>query len=608
MDKHRDAESADDLSGVEKTERTEYVEDVGCGGGAKRTEKTERTEQAERTLSNTYRDTRGLVREPLTFTQAIVAGIAEGGGLLVPNTIPHLTLEEIVALGNLPYAQQAAFIYQRFGVDVPAQRVEALMEAAYGENFDDERVAPVVTVAPKTHVLELWHGPTAAFKDMALQCLPLFFSEALEGSKRDGVDKGDGSKLSTFSKRAFASTAAVKKVDNLEPSPLSTPGQPEPSPSTDYLILVATSGDTGKAALEGFADRPHTNILVFYPHGGVSDIQLLQMATQRGDNVGVFGVKGNFDDCQTAVKGAFDDAVFNEWLASRHNMRLSSANSINWGRLLPQIVYYVSAYAQLVANGSLKCGETFDVCVPTGNFGNILAAWYARQMGTPIEQLYCASNENRVLTDFINTGTYDIAERAFTLTPSPSMDILVSSNLERQLFELSGRKSSSIRSWMEQLRTERRFTVDRQTFAALRAVFAADWVSNDESLETIREVYQEHGYLLDPHTAVAWKVASRLRAPDDRPVLVVATAHWAKFAADVYRALASIPAGAALPREISALRGTELNELLVEKTGSGPLPARLAELESLPLRFSELVEGSVAGIEGACSRYLERLM
>ncbi|MDR1422829.1 MAG: threonine synthase, partial [Coriobacteriales bacterium] len=349
--------------------------------------------------------------------------------------------------------------------------------------------------------------------------------------------------------------------------------------------------------------RAHTNIVVFYPQGGVSDVQFLQMATQRGNNVGVFGVKGNFDDCQTAVKAAFNDPVFNEWLASKHALRLSSANSINWGRLLPQIVYYVSAYAQLVATKALGVGNPLDVCVPTGNFGNILAAWYAREIGVPIERLYCASNENRVLTDFINTGVYDISERSFTLTPSPSMDILVSSNLERQLFELTGRRPETIRSWMEELRTRRRFTVDRDTFAALRAVFLADWVSNDDSLATIREVFAKHDYLLDPHTAVAWEVAERLRTPKGNPVLIVATAHWAKFGRDVYRALENIEAGGDLPDEVAHLSGTELNDLLVSKTGKGPLPVRLAELDSLPLRFTEAVESSAAGIEGAIGRY-----
>ncbi|MDO8963085.1 MAG: threonine synthase, partial [Coriobacteriia bacterium] len=322
-----------------------------------------------------YRDTRGLDTMPRTFTDAVIKGIAPGGGLYVPERLPSLTLEEIVRLSALPYARRAAFIYGRFGVDVHPEQAEALMEEAYGANFDHPAVAPVIEVDADMHVLELWHGPTSAFKDMALQCMPLFFSEAI--SMR---------------------LAAGEQLD-------------------DYLILVATSGDTGKAALEGFADREHTRIVVFYPADGVSDIQRKQMVTQRGDNVAVFGVRGNFDDCQNAVKEAFADSAFNADLHETDGLQLSSANSINWGRLLPQIVYYVSAYADMVASGGVVAGHEIDVCVPTGNFGNILAGYYAKKMGVPIGRLICASNENNVLTDFIATGAYDISRRPFVTTP-----------------------------------------------------------------------------------------------------------------------------------------------------------------------------------------------
>jgi threonine synthase len=522
---------------------------------------------------NTYSDTRGLAPESLTFTQAIVRGIAEGGGLFVPRVLPRLALDELVALGETTYAAGAAALYRRFGVDLPDQAIDALMAASYGENFDAPEIAPVVEVAPDTFVLELWHGPTSAFKDMALQCLPQFFSAAMEqqharaacgtqGGGDGGGDETDG-----------------------------------------FLILVATSGDTGKAALEGFKDRPHTRIAVFYPHDGVSDIQFRQMATQQGGNVAVFGVEGNFDDCQNAVKAAFGDEAFGEALARRHRLRLSSANSINWGRLLPQVVYYASAYARLVGRGALKAGSLLDVCVPTGNFGNILAAWYAQAIGVPIGRLLCASNENRVLTDFINTGTYDISARGFRLTPSPSMDILVSSNLERQLFELTGRDSARVRSWMDDLGREGRFTVDRETFAALRAAFSADWVGNDESLATIREVFEGHGYLLDPHSAVAWKVAERLRGAD--PVLVVSTAHWAKFGADVYRALNGLPAGEGLPDEAAALSGTALNALLAGTYGAGAVPPALAGLDKAPLRFTRVCASDTGSIEAAVASWLD---
>ncbi|MCC6109806.1 MAG: threonine synthase, partial [Denitrobacterium sp.] len=351
---------------------------------------------------NLYRDTRGRAGDPVPFTQAVVDGLAAGGGLYVPEHIPHFTLDDITALAALPYAQRAARVYKAFGVDLPDETVDDLMAAAYGANFDTEEICPITSLDDTTHVLELWHGPTSAFKDMALQCLPLFFSASAAKLRAQGA------------------------IDHT------------------FLILVATSGDTGKAALEGFANKPGVQIGVLYPEGGVSDIQHKQMATQTGDNVMVWAVRGNFDDCQTGVKHTFSDKQFAEELLNTHHVALSSANSINWGRLLPQVVYYISSYAVLVAQGKVAAGDPIDVCVPTGNFGNILAAWYAKQMGTPIERLLCASNENRVLADFINTGSYDIRNRPFVLTPSPSMDILVSSNLERQLFELTGRDPKAI--------------------------------------------------------------------------------------------------------------------------------------------------------------------
>jgi threonine synthase len=359
---------------------------------------------------------------------------------------------------------------------------------------------------------------------------------------------------------------------------------------------VATSGDTGKAALEGFADRESTRIVVFYPAEGVSDIQRKQMVTQHGDNVAVFGVRGNFDDCQSAVKEAFNDEAFNAELHEQHGLRLSSANSINWGRLLPQIVYYVSAYADMVRSGGVRAGEPMDVCVPTGNFGNILGAYYARELGTPIGRLLCASNENKVLTDFINTGVYDISSREFVTTPSPSMDILISSNLERLLFELAD--AERVRGWMGELASSRRFQVDKDTFGKMRELFSADFVTNPESLATVRRVWEEHGYLLDPHTAVAWEVAERLRADD--PVLVVSTAHWAKFGADVYRALKGLPYGEPLPEDVASLTGVELLARVQEMAPEGAcVPRALAELDAAPVRFPGVVDAGREGVEGA---------
>jgi threonine synthase len=510
--------------------------------------------------STVYRDTRGLDPMPRTFTDTVIKGIAPGGGLYVPERLPSLDIGEIVSLADLPYAKRAARLYTLFGVDVHPEQVEELMERAYGDNFDHPDIAPLVEVEPGMHVLELWHGPTSAFKDMALQCMPLFFSEAI-------------------SMRLVAG-------ENLD----------------DYLVLVATSGDTGKAALEGFADREHTRIVVFYPADGVSDIQRRQMVTQRGENVAVFGARGNFDEIQNAVKAAFADAAFNDELHERRGLRLSSANSINWGRLLPQIVYYVSGYAEMVAAGAVAPGGLIDVCVPTGNFGNILAGYYARRMGVPIGRLLCASNENNVLTDFIATGTYDIAERPFVTTPSPSMDILISSNLERLLFELSG-DPETVRDWMAELARDRRFQVDRDSFAAMREVFLGDWVGNDESLEVIERVWAQDGYLLDPHTAVAWEVAERMRADD--PLMIVSTAHWAKFGADVYRALHCLRHADPLPEDVEGLSGVELlARVAAETPGSSPIPRPLAGLDALPERFPGIVDASREGVEAAVTEWL----
>jgi len=508
----------------------------------------------------TFHDTRGGDTVARVFTEVVVNGIAPGGGLYVPDVLPQFSLEEILVFSSWPYWRRAAAIFTRFGVDIPSDRVDALMQQAYGTQWDDERIAPIEEIVPGTWVLELWHGPTSAFKDMALQCMPLFFSESIERRRMRGLE------------------------------------------DHDYLILVATSGDTGKAALEGFADRDHTNIIVFYPADGVSDIQRAQMVTQRGENVGVFGVRGNFDDCQSAVKTAFTDPGFAEELSAKHNLRLSSANSINWGRLLPQIAYYVSAYADLVSAGGVAPGKPVDVCVPTGNFGNILGAYYAKKIGVPIGRMIVASNENRVLSDFIATGLYDISERHFVTTPSPSMDILISSNLERLLYEMT-RDSDIVAKWMRSLAETGRFQVDPDTFRQIRELFSADYVGNDESLATVREVHAETGCLLDPHTAVAWEVAERQRERD--PVVVVSTAHWAKFGADVYKALAELPYDEVLPDGIRELSGVELLAAVQELAGEGQsVPKALAELDELTERFTNVVSAGRESVEGAVRTWL----
>ncbi|MBU2602543.1 MAG: threonine synthase [Actinobacteria bacterium] len=510
----------------------------------------------------TYHDTRALDPTPRTFTDVVIKGIAEGGGLYVPEWLPELELATILGLAALPYHARAFEVFRRLGIDVPEARQAELLAEAYGANFDNPAVAPVVAggdAAPGMHVLELWHGPTSAFKDMALQCMPLFFSEAVAMRRAAGADV------------------------------------------PDFLVLVATSGDTGKAALEGFADRENTRIAVLYPAGGVSEIQRRQMVTQHGANVAVFGVEGNFDDCQNAVKAAFADPDFNALLRRDHHTELSSANSINWGRLLPQIVYYVSAYADVVASGALEPGAPLDVCVPTGNFGNILAALYAKRMGVPLGRLLCASNENDVLADFIATGTYDIRERPFVTTPSPSMDILISSNLERALFELCG-DPERIRGWMTELTLNKSFTVDPDTRAAIQDLFLGDSVDNDESLAVIRRVLADTGRLLDPHTAVAWAVAERHKGV--APVLVVSTAHWAKFAADVYKALRAVPYGAPLPPDAAGLTEFQLLEEVLRMAPDETIPAGLAELVDAPVRFNTVIARGREAVEGAVLEWL----
>ena len=515
-------------------------------------------------MTNKYVDTRGSVENAVPFTQAVIDGLAPGGGLFVPETVPALTVDEICALATLPYAQRAAQIYRAFDVDLTEDQLAQITGEAYSDNFDTPEICPIVSLGDGVHVLELWHGPTSAFKDMALQCLPRFFS---------------------------VSAAELRKRGELD---------------DEHMILVATSGDTGKAALEGFRDVPGVCIGVMYPDGGVSDIQFKQMATQAGGNVQVWGVEGNFDDCQTGAKNVFNDDAFAAQLHEQFGIALSSANSINWGRLMPQIAYYISAYAQLVAADAIAPGQEIDVCVPTGNFGNILAAYYAKRMGTPIRKLLCASNENRVLTDFIETGRYYTVGREFVKTPSPSMDILVSSNLERQLFELTDRNPQAIRTWMEQLRADGAFEVDEQTRARMTELYRGGSVDNETCLATIREVFERYDYLIDPHTAVAMKVTELLRDPDV-PVLVASTAHWAKFGNNVYRALHGLSLSDELPADVAALTGCQLNRLIAQETGKDNVPAGLAELDERPIRFTQTIAGDKNAIEDAVCTFLDTL-
>lgn len=464
-----------------------------------------------------YQDTRGQLSESVSFSQAILQGLAPGGGLFVPETLPVFSFREFKQLAYMSYAQQALYVYKRMETDLESEVLQACLKQSYGKQFHNASIAPTVTLHDKLHLLELFHGPSAAFKDMALQCLPPIFE-----------------------------ASAAKQHD-----------------TTPYLILVATSGDTGSAALAGFSRCANSSVCVLYPQSGVSQIQELQMRTQEGA-AEVYAVKGNFDDCQRIVKQVFDSSELQERLKQHKDVKLSSANSINWGRLLPQIVYYISAYLKLYKQRKLHLGDPLDVVVPTGNFGNILAAYYAKCMGLPLGQLYCASNENCVLSDFIQTGVYDIREREFKLTLSPSMDILISSNLERQLYELSGKNTQEICGYMEDLKHKGHFSLKESSFKELRKHFSADSVSDDECLDTIKRCVQDFGYLCDPHTAVALTLAQR-HADPERHTLIASTAHWSKFSSSIARALWGYRANEPLSSELAEKDEFELARAIEER-------------------------------------------
>ena len=440
-----------------------------------------------------YFSTRGA-KERVSSAAAILKGLASDGGLFVPDSFPQMTLSEIEALVPLSYEERAVRILRLFLTDYTEEELRGCVERAYGRTFDDVRRAPVRAVGD-LEVLELWHGPTSAFKDMALQLLPQLMS-----------------------------TARVKEGER-----------------DTILILVATSGDTGKAALEGFADAEGIRIMVFYPDGGVSPVQRLQMVTQAGENVAVVAVRGNFDDAQRGVKEIFGDAAMVQELAALHT-KLSSANSINWGRLVPQIVYYFSAYADLLAEKKIATGDAVNFTVPTGNFGNILAGYYAKCMGLPVGKLVCASNANNVLTDFLQTGIYD-RKRDFYQTVSPSMDILISSNLERLLYHLT-EDTAEVAAWMKQLAEVGKYDASR-LLPAFRENFWAAFADDAATEQEIRAVYERTHYTLDTHTAVAYRAAEAYRREtgDTRPMIVLSTASPYKFGASVLHALGEDTAG-----------------------------------------------------------------
>jgi threonine synthase len=480
-----------------------------------------------------YLSTRG--GESVSAAEAIVRGISPSGGLYVPESYPTIELENEVRGGYLATAHRVMRAYLN-GFD-PAN-LERMIAAAYA-GFDHRDVAPLVKLDENEHVLELWHGPTLAFKDVALQMLPHLMRESL--------------RLTGETKRVY--------------------------------ILVATSGDTGKAALEGFKDIDGTRVLVFYPDGGVSETQRLQMVTQEGGNVDVCAVRGNFDDAQTGVKQIFASKETADALGAR-GWRLSSANSINFGRLLPQIVYYFTSYETLVERGEIKPGEAVNFCVPTGNFGDILAGEYARRMGLPAHKLICASNRNNVLTDFFRTGVYE-SNRPFYASMSCSIDILISSNLERLLFEAAGRDDTLVARWMEALKRTGSFAIPKTALDDLKRTFSAGWCSEEDTLATIRRVFDKTGYLMDPHTAVAQCVYERYaeQSGDRTKTVLLSTANPYKFAGDVLGAFETASDNDfANAERLHAITGAPVPKGVTELFGKPELHRDVCELSEMNRR------------------------
>ena len=480
-----------------------------------------------------YISTRNSKMEGVRSAYAIKTGLAPDGGLYMPENIPSLSKEEILSLVDMNYTERASLILSKFLSDYTLDELNEDVRLAYSKEKFGLHPAPVTKLSEKEYMLELWHGPTSAFKDMALQLMPRLFVRAL------------------------------RKCDEKRTA----------------MILVATSGDTGKAALEGYRDVEGTLVKVFYPIDGVSRVQKLQMQSQEGDNLSVSGIVGNFDDAQSGVKRIFADENMKNSLNEK-GVFLSSANSINWGRLVPQIVYYVSAYCDLLKDGALIFGESLDVCVPTGNFGNIFAGFIAKKMGLPLGKLICASNSNNVLTDFLRTGVYD-KNRAFYTTISPSMDILISSNLERLLYLTLGSEKTA--GYMRSLAECGKYELSADDLAKIAESFVGYYTDENETRRTVKEVYENKNHLIDTHTAVAVNALERYMSENKATgkMLVVSTASPYKFASDVYRSLTDkAPSG-----DLEAL--TELNKL----TGV-EIPCPLASILKKAAIHTEVIDKS----------------
>ena len=468
----------------------------------------------------------------LNAATAISKGLADDGGLFVPEIFPQISTQELNTMLEMDYAERATTVLHKYLEEYDKDELLNACKLAYSK-FEDADGAPIVKVDENLFIMELFHGPTLAFKDVALTLLPYLLRK---GSDISGVKE-------------------------------------------EILILVATSGDTGKAALEGFKDAKGIKIMVFFPSEGVSDMQKLQMCTQEGENVNVVAVKGNFDDCQTAVKKIFSNVEYNNQL-KENGVVLSSANSINFGRLAPQITYYFSAYCDLVNCEEIKMGDKVDFVVPTGNFGNILAGYYAKKMGLPVGKLICASNSNNVLTEFFADGTYDV-NREFFKTMSPSMDILISSNLERLVFELSNRNFELTESRMFELKKDGKYSISKEEKKILDSEFFASYCDEQECSETIKDFFEEYGYVLDTHTAVAINVSESYKdfSKTEAPTVVLSTASPYKFAHDVLKSICG-----KAPEE-----AFKCANLLYEQTAT-PIPEQILQLKDKEKRFSLVID------------------
>lgn len=472
----------------------------------------------------------------VSAAQAIAQGISEEGGLFVPCELPKFSLDAIKEMVDMPYTMRAKTVLKEFLTDFTEEELDYCVNGAYeASKFSSEKIAPTVNINGNENILELWHGPTCAFKDMALQLLP------------------------------YLMTVSAKKTAD----------------GKTIVILVATSGDTGKAALEGFKNVENTKILVFYPVDGVSPMQKLQMTTQEGENVAVCAINGNFDDAQSAVKSIFTNDDIKAELASK-NMMFSSANSINWGRLVPQIVYYFSTYCDLLEQGRINLGDEINVVVPTGNFGNILAAYYAKNMGLPIKKLICASNSNNVLTDFLKSGEYN-KNRSFFTTTSPSMDILISSNLERLLYHMSGEDDKLVSELMNSLSTDGKYCVSNELINNIQGLFDAGYCDENSVDSTIKSHFDNYDYLCDTHTAVAVKVYENYVAEtnDDVVTIIDSTASPYKFSKSVLTAV--------LDGKTPELDEFEMVDELNKVTGAD-VPTPLKALKDKQVRFTNVCD------------------